>query len=82
MNYPPFSPQIFEFIWDNLDIEQENNLGYFKGNNNMFFKDRYLANKQTNDNEVEVEPAVDYEVVNEVDDGDDDDDEVAGGEEK
>ena len=77
-----FSPQIFEFIWDNLDIEQENNLGYFKGNNNMFFKDRYLANKQTNDNEVEVEPAVDYEVVNEVDDGDDDDDEVAGGEEK
>jgi hypothetical protein len=60
-----FSPQIFEFIWDNLDVEQEKQLGYFKGNNNNFFKDRYLVNnKETN--EVFNEDVNEDEVVNEV----------------
>jgi len=35
-----FSPKIFEIIWNNLDTEQEEQLGYIKGNNNQLFKDK------------------------------------------
>jgi hypothetical protein len=33
------SEQIVNTIWDNLHIQQENRLGYFKGNNNEYLKD-------------------------------------------
>lgn len=32
------SPEQVNIIWDNLNLTQENKLGYFKGNNNLFFK--------------------------------------------
>lgn len=31
-------PRIVDFIWNNLHIEQENRLGYFKGDNNEYLK--------------------------------------------
>jgi len=33
-----FDNKLLHLIWDNLDVEQENKLGYFKGNDNDFFK--------------------------------------------
>lgn len=36
-----FTPQIVNLIWNHLNIEQENNLGYLPFNNNNFFKDKY-----------------------------------------
>jgi hypothetical protein len=36
-----FPPSLLEHIWSNLDVSQENKLGYFKGNNNKFFKERH-----------------------------------------
>ena len=33
-----FDNNLLHIIWDNLDIEQENKLGYFKGDDNNFFK--------------------------------------------
>ena len=39
-----FNNYLLHTIWNNLDIEQENKLGYFKENDNEFFK----TNKQLN----------------------------------
>lgn len=51
-----FSPQTFELIWSNLDVEQEEYLGYIKGNNNQLFKDKYVVvNAKTPDNNNETE---------------------------
>jgi hypothetical protein len=33
-----FDNNLLHIIWDNLDVEQENKLGYFKGDDNNFFK--------------------------------------------
>jgi hypothetical protein len=33
-----FNNDLLHIIWNNLDTEQENNLGYFKGDDNEFFK--------------------------------------------
>jgi hypothetical protein len=33
-----FNEELFNIIWDNLDKDQENELGYFKGDNNGTFK--------------------------------------------
>ena len=33
-----FDNNLLHIIWDNLDAEQENKLGYFKGDDNNFFK--------------------------------------------
>ena len=33
-----FDNNLLHIIWDNLDVEQENKLGYFKGDDNIFFK--------------------------------------------
>ena len=33
-----FDNNLLHIIWDNLDDEQENKLGYFKGDDNNFFK--------------------------------------------
>lgn len=33
-------PRIVDFIWNNLDMEQENRLGYFKGDNNEYLKSK------------------------------------------
>jgi hypothetical protein len=42
-------PHIVNFIWDSLHIQQENRLGYFKGDNNNFFKNNsdslFITNK-------------------------------------
>jgi hypothetical protein len=35
-----FSPDVVKMIWHNLDVIQENNLGYFMGNNNQSFKNK------------------------------------------
>jgi len=35
-------PQIIYTIWNNLNVEQEKNLGYIPGDNNNFFKNRYI----------------------------------------
>jgi hypothetical protein len=32
-----FDNSLLHTIWDNLDVEQENKLGYFKGDDNNFF---------------------------------------------
>ena len=32
-----FTPAVVKMIWNNLDTDQENNLGYFMGNNNQYF---------------------------------------------
>jgi len=34
------TPDHVNKIWDNLHIQQENRLGYFKGNNNEYFKNK------------------------------------------
>jgi hypothetical protein len=36
-----FTIDLIKILWDNLDIEQENSLGYFPFNNNYFFIDKY-----------------------------------------
>ena len=51
-----FSPKIFEIIWNHLDTEQEAQLGYIKGNNNQFFKEKHSLkiaddNDESNANE-------------------------------
>ena len=33
-----FDNNLLHIIWDNLNVEQENKLGYFKGDDNNFFK--------------------------------------------
>jgi hypothetical protein len=33
------SPSKVDIIWNNLHIDQENRLGYFKNDNNEYFKD-------------------------------------------
>lgn len=33
-----FDNNLLHIIWNNLDVEQENKLGYFKGDDNNFFK--------------------------------------------
>lgn len=33
-----FNNELTHTIWENLDVEQENKLGYFKGDDNNFFK--------------------------------------------
>jgi hypothetical protein len=35
-----FTPDVVKMIWRNLDVIQENNLGYFMGNNNQYFKNK------------------------------------------
>ena len=35
-----FTPQLINIIWNNLDIEQENKLGYYKYDDNNNFKNR------------------------------------------
>lgn len=35
-----FTPAVVKMIWDNLDVIQENNLGYFIGNNNQYFRNK------------------------------------------
>jgi nicotinamide riboside kinase len=35
-------PQIIYTIWNNLNVEQEKRLGYIPGDNNNFFKNRYI----------------------------------------
>jgi hypothetical protein len=42
-----FTPDIVKMIWNNLDVNQENNLGYFMGNNNHYFKNKitYILDK-------------------------------------
>jgi hypothetical protein len=35
-----FNPDIVKMIWSNLDVNQENNLGYFIGNNNQYFRNK------------------------------------------
>jgi hypothetical protein len=37
-----FTSDIIKEIWYNLDIEQENSLGYFSGDNNNYFKQKHL----------------------------------------
>jgi hypothetical protein len=37
------SVNLINTIWNNLDVEQEKNLGYFPFNNNKFFKTKYLT---------------------------------------
>lgn len=37
-----FIPNVVKEIWNNLDIEQENSLGYFMGDNNNYFKQKYI----------------------------------------
>jgi hypothetical protein len=39
-----FTPQIVNIIWNNLNEKQENSLGYFKLDNNNFFKSKYNKN--------------------------------------
>ena len=34
-------PQLIYTIWSNLDVKQENRLGYIPGDNNNFFKNKY-----------------------------------------
>lgn len=36
-----FTPKIVNLIWNNLNVKQENSLGYFPFNNNNFFKSKY-----------------------------------------
>lgn len=36
-----FTPQSVQLIWKNLDLKQENFLGYYPFNNNNFFKTKY-----------------------------------------
>jgi hypothetical protein len=36
-----FSRDIIELIWQNLDVNQESKLGYFKFDDNNFFKNKY-----------------------------------------
>ena len=33
---------IIQIIWNNLNVEQEKSLGYIPGNNNIFFKNKYI----------------------------------------
>ena len=35
-----FTPDVVKMIWRNLDVIQENNLGYFMGNNNQYFRNK------------------------------------------
>jgi hypothetical protein len=35
-----FTPAVVKMIWNNLDVIQENNLGYFMGNNNQNFRNK------------------------------------------
>lgn len=35
-----FTPPVVKMIWHNLDVIQENNLGYFMGNNNQYFRNK------------------------------------------
>ena len=35
-----FTPSIVKMIWNNLDVNQENQLGYFMGNNNQYFRNK------------------------------------------
>jgi hypothetical protein len=35
-----FTPQQIEIIWKHLDMSQENNLGYYMGDNNNYFKNK------------------------------------------
>jgi hypothetical protein len=35
-----FTPAIVKLIWSNLDVTQENDLGYFMGNNNQYFRNK------------------------------------------
>lgn len=46
-----FAPRLVELIWNNLDKEQENKLGYFKGDNNNFFRIKYDKNENCENNE-------------------------------
>lgn len=39
-----FTQQIINIIWNNLDIRQENELGYYKYDDNKFFKNKYKTN--------------------------------------
>lgn len=40
-----FTQQIINIIWNNLDVEQERQLGYLKGDNNNYFKTKYIKDK-------------------------------------
>ena len=40
-----FSVETIKLIWKNLDIQQENSLGYFPFNNNYFFVEKYKFEK-------------------------------------
>jgi hypothetical protein len=37
-----FNPDVVKMIWRNLDVIQENNLGYFIGNNNQHFRNKTI----------------------------------------
>jgi hypothetical protein len=36
-----FTPKIVNIIWNNLNVKQENSLGYYPFDNNNFFKTKY-----------------------------------------
>ena len=35
-----FTSAVVKMIWNNLDLTQENDLGYFMGNNNQYFRNK------------------------------------------
>jgi hypothetical protein len=40
-----FPENLIKLIWTNLDVKQEASLGYFIGNNNAYFKTKYIVTK-------------------------------------
>ena len=42
-----FPGNIIKLIWANLDVNQEAMLGYIMGNDNKYFKTKYIINKDT-----------------------------------
>lgn len=37
-----FAPEQVKLLWEHLDMKQENSLGYFMGDNNNYFKNKYV----------------------------------------
>ena len=53
-----FSPTIVKTLWKNLDMEQENSLGYFMWDNNAYFRNKReqeLEEEQEQEQELEEE---------------------------
>jgi hypothetical protein len=40
-----FPENLIKLLWTHLDVKQEAELGYFMGNNNAYFKTKYIVNK-------------------------------------